>query len=338
MRQSIGRPPARYTPFENGMYKIEHGLVPFGTDCGQPAIDHHVFQLDCLFDDYRSKKLFDVQTARDKHICVKTDLLSSQVASAATKFIVRRLLDEHPETFDILDIGTTHVLKCLHSDETIVFDSNWQLEPRQQNGQPDGGTASALNALSLQIQEDIAIVCRHGTSNSLAYLNVSFPSGWKPDQKLGQPFPIVHGPVPKEKFFVGGEQRFVAMMIEATEGLVRFAWGVQTDSELNHYSPPPVLDSLDDDGGPGFVRVERQTMWGFPDVNVSLFTIRLYLLPFDEFRSDGTLWDPFCNAIESMSDERILEYKGLTRWKKAFLDKVRPRRDGDVQAPPSLSR
>src|SRR5690348_3596126 len=120
MRQWIGPAPARYTPFDNGKFRISHGLVPFGTDCGQPTVDHHVFQLDELFEDYHSKKLFDLQTARDKHVCVNTDLLSPRIASVVTEFIVRRLKHEHPKDFDLKDDESPYVLHCEPTDHTIA--------------------------------------------------------------------------------------------------------------------------------------------------------------------------------------------------------------------------
>jgi hypothetical protein len=100
---------------------------------------------------------------------------------------------------------------------------------------------------------------------------------------------------------------------------VRFAWGITTDAHLNHHpegsADAPTRVSFDSARPAAFVRVERQTMWGFPRVGAALFTIRTHLLDCRELaraeRAD------LAAAVESMTPES-LAYKGLA-WKDDFL-------------------
>ena len=97
----------------------------------------------------------------------------------------------------------------------------------------------------------------------------------------------------------------------------RFAWGISTDTRLNHHPVPPKgLDSVDWQGrrvgggdGKFYLRVERQTISGLPACNAFLFTIRTYFYPIEELT--GSEKNALLAALESMSPQS-LEYKGLT--------------------------
>ena len=116
------------------------------------------------------------------------------------------------------------------------------------------------------------------------------------------------------------------IMCDAAEGLVRFVWGITTDARLNHHPQPPAGTAPQewirppfDPGCPNaFVRVERQTIWGFPKQSASLFTIRTYLTDCHEIRKDRSKREDLCSAIESMSPASLI-YKGLDRDGNALL-------------------
>jgi hypothetical protein len=98
-------------------------------------------------------------------------------------------------------------------------------------------------------------------------------------------------------------------MTGATEGLVRFAWGVTFDDALDHHPARPRV-AFDPARPRAFLRVERQTIWGFQDVSASLFTIRTYLYDIDVLRRDRATRDPLLSSLRTMPAESA-RYKGL---------------------------
>ena len=108
---------------------------------------------------------------------------------------------------------------------------------------------------------------------------------------------------------------------------VRFAWGLSTDSRLNHHPQPPAgIDAqtwqgrhFDLNAPRLFLRLERQILWGFPTANAALFTIRTYFRDCATLRSDANLCTKLCAAIESMNAES-LHYKGLFQSKPPILE------------------
>lgn len=106
---------------------------------------------------------------------------------------------------------------------------------------------------------------------------------------------------------------------------VRFAWGLGTDTRLNHHpEPPPGISPASwqgrhfDPAHPSlYVRVERQVLWGFPRQEAALFTIRTYFrdcarLALQE-RAQLRL------AIASMTPETLV-YKGLATHRDPILE------------------
>jgi hypothetical protein len=114
------------------------------------------------------------------------------------------------------------------------------------------------------------------------------------------------------------QQYFKMLQMAVQKGpFFRFAWGISTDTRLNHHPvPPPEVDNVywqgrrvEDDDSPIFLRVERQTITGLPASNAFLFTIRTYFYNVDELNSEEK--KALYLAVKSMSAES-LEYKGLT--------------------------
>jgi hypothetical protein len=104
-------------------------------------------------------------------------------------------------------------------------------------------------------------------------------------------------------------EEFVNIMTRATDGLVRFAWGVTFDDRLNHHPDKP-RGAFDPANPKAWLRVERQTIWGFPARGAALFTIRTYLYDCNDLRRE--IREPLVAALLSMSPESRV-YKGLGR-------------------------
>jgi dimethylamine monooxygenase subunit A len=310
-------PPARYLPFEKGTYDVLPGLRPFGFDFGNGAADACVFQIDSRFSEYRSAKL----DARRNQLVptMLVDRFTAQTAADVTRFIIHRLVTEHPQWFEPRDERGLRLLTCRLTGETFCFNDDWQLVVDCNSVDVTPNYTCALDALACQVQEDLAVTSADDSGNRLSALHVCLPSHWLPEEKLGKDFAEVHSPVPGMEPFTQNQQRFVAKMLGATSGLVRFVWGLQWTDALNrHPSRCSQSERFDPQAQNAWLRVERQTIWGLPDSRASLFTIRPYLIDVREIKQDVCLSAALASAVTSMSSDS-LRYKGLLDDKDAFL-------------------
>ncbi len=297
-------PPPFYFPLRHGRYDVAPGLAKFGRSLGGEDADAQLFQIDHTFDHFRSAKLASRRQQFDKYICASA--LSDDVASEVSSFIVRRLVTEHPGHFTLRGAGDEALLQCALTGESL----------------PSIGGPQRLDALACQVQEDLAIVSTAPGRHWLSYTHVCLPNGWAPAEKIGQSFAAVHEPVAGMAEMNRRGEEFVNVMLRATEGLVRFAWGVTFDERLNHHPDEP-RTGFDPTDPRAFLRVERQTMWGFPRCGAALFTIRTYLYDCAHLRLDPATRDPLVNALRTMPPAS-LAYKGiaphwsdLVRWLSA---------------------
>lgn len=99
----------------------------------------------------------------------------------------------------------------------------------------------------------------------------------------------------------------------------RFVFMFSKDNRLNHHLEPAPGYSLDEWRGwdldfsarcPFYVRVERQVVWGLPQVNAFLFSIHIYFVPADEIKADATKRSHLCSTMQTMT-LASLQYKGL---------------------------
>lgn len=289
--------PPFYFPLRHGRYDVAPGLNRFGKELGGGGdADRKLFQLDSTFTRFRRDKLAARGEDFGRYVCA-VDLTPATLAEVAA-FVIRRLVTEHPIFFR----GDTRRLDCRLTGETLTFDGNMRLA--------GGGYADAFDALACQVQEDLAIVSTApGRGHWLSAAHVCFPNGWAPAEKVGHSFAAVHEPVAGMNEMNRRGAEFVNIMTRATDGLVRFAWGVTFDERLNHHPDKPHV-GFDPADPRAFLRVERQTMWGFPARGAALFTIRTYLYDCEPLRRDPATRDPLVAALRSMSPESRA-YKGL---------------------------
>jgi hypothetical protein len=289
--RSLPEPPF-YFPLRHGRYDVAPGLSRFGRELGGGDADGKVFQFDRTFPQFHAAKL---AARRERADCVVSANLRDDVAGRAAEFIVERLLREHPDLF-ARDAADGPRLICQLTGEDVPL---------------DGNAVPTLVGLGQQIQEDFAILCTSPERETewLSFAHVCLPNGWAPGEKIGQSFSQIHDPVAGMAEMNRRGREFADLMTHATEGLVRFAWGITFDNDPDHH--PTRLHIPFDSGKPqAFLRVERQTIWGFPDVNAALFTIRTYLYDLDTLRRDPATRDPLLAALRTMPASSV-RYKGL---------------------------
>jgi hypothetical protein len=291
-----------YFPPAVGRYEVKPGLVRFGKPLGGGVADEHVFQIDATFPRFRANKLASRAERFGKY--VRTHRLEPRVEAAVVNFVVGRLIREHPDLFTF-DAGT---LASALTGDVLSFEGDFELCCTETRDRVEPPYQSALDAVASQVQEDLAIVSTDGGGRHwLSALHVTAPNNWAPEEKIGGTFPAIHEPVAGMGPMNRQGDQLVRVMVEAADGLVRFAWGITWDDQLIHHPAPPPGTPWQREFDPArpraFLRVERQTIWGFPHLGAALFTIRPYLYDVAVIRADEMRRRNLSKAIESMTPE-----------------------------------
>lgn len=176
---------------------------------------------------------------------------------------------------------------------------------------------------ALMVQEDLVIMRKSVDGWRLVAGSVCFPSSWSLQEKIGKPLHDVHAPVPDfnkgtrnasmiERIF---DNLQIAMPVE------RFNWSVYNDDALYHNDRSGEHMNQRADC---FLRVERQTLTKLESSGDILFTIRIYIDPFDalEKRSDkADIARGFIQLLNMMKPAE-LAYKGLDEGRARLISKL----------------
>ncbi|MDZ7960512.1 MAG: DUF3445 domain-containing protein [Aulosira sp. DedQUE10] len=309
----------------NGRYEVKPGMMAFGCCLGNGEADGQVFQIDENFTDYRQAKLLARAERLSKYY--QTHKYSTAVAGAIARLIVERLTQDHPQYFGYQkSTANTLIFHSQLTKETLYLDANWHLQ-RVEGSSVFPVYTSTLDALAAQVQEDFTVICRGNDGcNWLSAVHLCYPNHWAAEEKIGQDFAAIHTHVAgMEK--INRRADAIANTMISCKPMVRFAWGLSTDIRLNHHpEPPPDLSvsewqgrSFDPQNPRLYLRIERQVIWGLPEDETALFTIRTYFRDCSLIKQDSLLRDKLCAAIESMSAESLI-YKGLTDSKASILN------------------
>ena len=305
-----------YFPIERGLYEVAPGLRPLGFDFGNGEIDKKIFQITDEFPIYRKNMLECRQERLSKYFL--THDLSDKRLLTLTKFIVYRLIEEYPRLFSF----EASTLFCTHTGDSIEFDEYFNLLRFSSLDSIIIPVTHAIDALSLQVPEDLALVCRKltdsGPVDHLALLHLCSPSHWAAEDKIGKNFFDIHIPIPGIEKINRVSEKMVETIIHKGP-FVRFIWSFVTDKRLNHHPiAPEGMDQVAWTGRtfnqfqfiPFYFRVERQTTFGFPDQESSLFTISVSFLTGHEVKNDPHMRDQLISALLSMTPESRV-YKGV---------------------------
>ena len=311
--------PPFYFPLENGLYEVKPGLFKFPHDFGQLEQDGRIFQIDMDFSRYRYEKLCARKESLAKYYC--TDQFEIEISGKIHQFIINKLVHEHPDLFDFRSDRNSSHLICRLTGDSLSFDADFQLLDSQSDSDISPNYIDGFDALACQLQEDLSVIKLDvsGGDQTIA-LHLCLPNHWAASEKIGKGFISVHEPVPHmDKMNLSAGQLMDSIIHKGP--FVRFAWGIATDNRLNHHPEPNQNVAFDewqgrqfDPGNPElYLRIERQTLHGFPDSLAALFTIRTYIYEMNWIHNNYPEHIPsLINAIESMSVES-LRYKGLKK-------------------------
>ncbi|MFO8025929.1 heme-dependent oxidative N-demethylase family protein [Thiohalophilus sp.] len=307
-------PVAHYFPLSSGQYAIKPGFYRLGHDFGNGATDRRLFQLDRQFADYRQVK----QDARceqlDKYFCVTPE--AADLAPILNRFLIDRLCSDFPGYFHLFQTREEQQLDCGLSGQSLQFTRDGHyLGASPANPANTPPYCNGLDALALQVQEDLALLDLRGEQARLCAIHLCQPNHWDPREKIGRDFAKIHQPVPDmHRINARAAQLLQACLQEGP--FVRFAWGIATDERLNHHpDPPPGTDrqqwqgrAFDPVHPAAWLRVERQVLHGLPQTSALLFTIRTYHTPLTRLSVNEQ--QLLYQAIAGMEPHHR-EYKGL---------------------------
>lgn len=321
--------PACYYPFRSGQFSVTAGLYSLGQDFGNGEQDAKAFQLDRNWQNYRIAKLSARGERYDKYVCQAQ--FDGELRRESILWFAHRLAADNPSHFSLARSTTnTLELHCVLSGEHISLSADGDLlavrNDNTQSNPPKPPYQDAWDALACQAQEDIAVVQAPANApDRLAALHLCFPNHWAPQAKIGKSFLAVHHPVADFERIASAAPHLLANAISKGP-FVRFAWGLATDTRLNHHPDPPAAypdpsrwngRAFDPAQPELYVRVERQTLSGLPKASAFVFTIRTYFLDVTQFSPEDrrTLND----ALSSMS-EAVKRYKGLNETASMISD------------------
>ena len=313
-----------YFPLPNGRYEVKPGLFKFPYGFGNPLVDEKVFQIDALASTYREEKLRARRERLEKYYCSHN--FSETAARAINQFIIDALIEQYPQFFQLTKRKDRFLLYCALTKETLNCDRQFRLLETALGNKLTPAYRDTFDALACQIQEDLSVVSldRHG-DDYVAALHLCLPNHWAATDKIGQQFISVHEPVPHMEEINSHAQQLSHAMLHKSP-FVRFAWGLATDTRLNHHPVAPTDVAPRRWQGRRFnpaqaelyLRVERQTIHGFPAASCVLFTIRTYFYDVHTLAQVPEQRSQLLSAIRSMSGNS-LDYKGLKDDKAAII-------------------
>jgi hypothetical protein len=154
-----------------------------------------------------------------------------------------------------------------------------------------------LCEITLQTQEDFVI---HKVSDTdfCHTTSVFFPTGWYPERSIGLPLHVLHHEIPGIN--LANSRKLLEAMVKSGP-FERFVWSPIYENKLNFHPNLPRKVFEND----FWMKIERQCLVGFPQLNCFLFILRPYILNSDELDLKSLY-----NSLIKMNDEEK-KYKGI---------------------------
>jgi len=250
------------------------GLEKLGSkDYGNGEYDKKVFQIEEDVDRYTLLK----KEQNSKQPCSTSDL-SGKIIKVAMEKISSLLVKEYSSCFEMNNNSfTSNIDGSVTSIDSNIVNLSFIIEN--------------------MIQEDVVIF---SGDDRMIFSHVCFPSGWDPSEKIGKSFAEIHMPVPGIEKINANASKHVKLMVNTPVTLVRYIWGMRAGRGLNSDD----FVAKDD----AFFMTERQCIIGLPEVNASIFTIRVRVEPLGDLSYEKIM--VLKEVVNSMTQEE-LEYKGF---------------------------
>lgn len=259
-----------YFPLKEGLPKMSIGLKKLPV----PARDarERIFQIDASFPHYRAAKIEGRYERLSKYYQRR-----EEPPAALIGWMVERLAAENPVDYRLRSGRRLHVAP---TGETIAFTSEWGLD--RERTQSPFVYEDAFDALAMNVAEDLVFMRQSADGETEARLiHLCVPNDWAAENAIGRNFEFIHRPVPGIDTIIRRPVAMIQGIIRQAESFERVgAVGFRTEIRLNEhpdFSARVRARPFRADAPQLFVRFERQTVTGFPDLGGFLFTIRTYV-------------------------------------------------------------
>jgi hypothetical protein len=297
--------PRLYLPFSDGRYTVTARMRPLGAE------PH--FQVDDQYHDFVQAKLESRAATRERYYRRANPRI--ELERALLDFALPTLAAQAPEAFAVDGLTLTNRLLGI----SLTFDPDTTRVVEASD--PFWLGLEAIEALALQTQEDWTLLAREGDVDRTVAMHVSFPSHWRPEDKIDRSFVEVHRPVAGVDALLKAAPSIIGMMVDKGPW-ERFTWTLPRSPKLDeHLDVLPAsypVPAAADVGHSAWLRVERQVVQGFPAADGALFTIRLHIVPLATVVAEPGADAALAAAVRSMTPES-LAYKGLADWHEPLL-------------------
>jgi hypothetical protein len=303
--------PYNYFPIRDGLKPSTVGLkkLPMYSD---PKKDSR-FQFDNKFALYHEAKVVARNERLPKYYqnTLRTNL------TEILKDIIQDLSVNHADNFAFME----NALVCRLTGDELTFDDEFNLVSFKSNLAVP--FVDALDAISMQISEDLVIHAIDETGDFASAIHLCHPNGWSAEQFIGLNFQAIHEGVPRMEKIVPKSLQMVRGIISSPFILERVAAiSFRTDTLLNRH--PEVPDHarhmpFDKELNPNlFMRLERQTVTGYKNSNAFLFTIKTYFVDCNQKHVDRSKHECIRSVFE-INDPLVYSNKFINTNQAAVL-------------------
>jgi hypothetical protein len=228
------------------------------------------------------------------------------------------LSTKHDEVFVSLpmgDHGSREVLALISEHLPRVFPERWP------NGVSVDESRHPLEAASLLVQEDLALMTQVGTDWILSAASLCFPSRWDVRDKIGKNLLGIHSPVPHYEEKIGTATQNIFDKLSVERPIWRVNWTVMDSGELHQPTAPQGPDAVhissENIEQALHFRRERQTLRKLPESGDILFTIHTYTDPFAKVVEQFPEFRRNIGSTIAGASPQTADYKG---WAKILND------------------
>ena len=276
------------------------------------------FIIDEGYSDYRNEKMDARHERLGKYYIEKPSRNKTAPHPALMKTITLWMAQTLAKQYKKISFQPHKKLYVFHndySDESVWVDE--ELNPVQTIKSPDRKYSKKLgdkypepayknlfDAVCSQIQEDVCIL----QNDQLVTSHVCLPSWWSPEEKMRKSMREVHNNVPgmdKTSY----EHIWNTCLHKGP--YIRYNWTLTDTPILNQHPSKKIGKKFDREKL--FLRIERQVLQGFPEVQAVLFLIRTYVSDIKTLEKHQRV--ALGAAVNKMTDDE-LEYKGLTHYRE----------------------
>lgn len=260
-----------YFPLKEGLPKMAIGLKKLPSPATSPR--ERIFQIDESFPHYRAAKIDGRMERHEKYYQRR-----EEPPARLIQWMVERLTGENPKDYRWDE--KTRTIQVGPTGETLAFTSEWTLD-RARTLTPFTYT-DAFDAIAMNVAEDLVFMRQNADGETESRLiHLSVPNDWAAEKAIGQNFDYIHKPIPGIDTIIRRPVQMIQGIIRQAESFERVgAVGFRTEIRLNEhpdFSARVRNRTFSADAPSLFVRFERQTVTGFPDLGAFLFTIRTYV-------------------------------------------------------------